>query len=351
MKKHLIEEEIRRIKRLIGESTKEVISEQLYPLLSKYLGKSLLGKMESSFGDDVVVNLEKLFGKGASSIMADAAGNAFILSRAGTKVPMTTIAGAVEAVAKGKMTAEEVSLLLPRTLKDGTEFRSVFTNELKNAKPKPTGTGTPKPNTSGTPKPNATGTPKPNSTGGFGKGFGTTVKADEMLKQIELDPVFSVLLKDPAKKKMITEWLQLNCNGVTQAQFLANTEKYLSRFPKGTDPKITNWFQKVIGVLGKGPMVLGAAKGAVGWALGILLLGVIVGGITGMDALRVIACRLSSTLCGWFNGGSSSVPGLGGGIPGLGGGNNNTNSGNNNGGGNTNSKRGALNDPNALPDN
>ena len=345
MKKHLIEEEIRRIKRLIGESTKEVISEQLYPLLSKYLGKSLLGKMESSFGDDVVVNLEKLFGKGASSIMADAAGNAFILSKAGTKVPMTTIAGAVEAVAKGKMTAEEVALLLPRTLKDGTEFRSVFTNELKNAKPKPNVSGT------GTPKPNTSGTPKPNSTGGFGKGFGTTVKADEMLKQIELDPVFSVLLKDPAKKKMITEWLQLNCNGVTQAQFLANTQKYLERFPKGTDPKITNWFQKVIGTLNKGGLVLGAAKGAVGWALGILLLMVIVGAITGMDALRMIACRLSSTLCGWFNGGGSGIPGVGGGNNNTNSGNNNTNSGNNNGGGNTNSKRGALNDPNALPDN
>jgi hypothetical protein len=347
MKKHLIEEEIRRIKRLLGESTKEVISEQLYPLLSKYLGKKLLTKMESSLGDDVVVNLEKLFGKGSSSIMADATGNAFILSRSGTRVPMTTIASAVEAVATGKMTAEEVSALLPRTLKDGTEFRSVFTNELKNAKPKPNLTGT----SAGTPKPNTSGTPKPNSTGGFGKGFGATVKADEMLKQIELDPVYSVLLKDPKKKKMIVEWLQLNCNGVTQAQFLANTEKYLERFPKGTDPKITNWFQKVIGTLNKGGLVLGAAKGAVGWALGILLLAVIVGGITGMDALRVIACRLSSTLCGWFNGGGSGVPGLGGGIPGLGGGNNSTNSGNNNSGGNTNSKRGALNDPNALPDN
>lgn len=344
MKKHLIEEEIRRIKRLIGESTKEVISEQVYPLLSKYLGKSLLGKMESSFGDDVVVNLEKLFSKGSSNIISDAAGNTFILSKVGTPYKMTTITAAIEAVTKGKMTAEEVSLLLPKTLKDGTEFRTVFTNELKNAKPKPTGTGTPKPNTSGT--------PKPNSTGGFGKGFGATVKADEMLKQIELDPVFSVLLKNPAKKKMITEWLQLNCNGVTQAQFLTNTEKYLSRFPlKGTDPKITNWFQKVIGALGKGPMVLGAAKGAVGWALGILLLAVIAGGITGMDALRVIACRLSSTLCGFFNGGSGGVPGLGGGNNNTNSGNNNTNSGNNNGGGNTNSKRGALNDPNALPDN
>ena len=335
MKKHLIEEEIRRIKRLLGESTKEVISEQLYPILSKYLGKRLLTKMESSFGDDVVVNLEKLFGKGASSILADATGEVFVLSRAGTKVPMSTISKAIDAVATGKMTAEEVSSLLPRTLKDGTEFRTVFTNELKNAKPKPkltgTGAGTPKPNTS------TTGTPKPKptiSSGGFGKGFGTTVMADEMLKQIEVDPVFSVLLKDPTKKKMIMEWLQLNCNGVTQAQFLTNTEKYLSRFPKGTDPKITNWFQKVIGGLNKGPQVYGAAKGAVGWALGILLLAVIAGGITGMDALRVIACRLSTTLCGWFNGGGS-VPSLGGGIPSLGGGNNNnTNSGNNNSGGN-----------------
>jgi TusA-related sulfurtransferase len=337
MKKHLIEEEIRRIKRLLGESTKEVISEQLYPILSKYLGKRLLTKMESSFGDDVVVNLEKLFGKGASSILADATGEVFVLSRAGTKVPMSTISKAIDAVATGKMTAEEVSLLLPRTLKDGTEFRTVFTNELKNAKPKPklTGAGAGTPNTSGTPKPNTSGTPKPNptiSSGGFGKGFGSTVMADEMLKQIEVDPIFSVLLKDPAKKKMIVEWLQLNCNGVTQAQFLTNTEKYLSRFPKGTDPKITNWFQKVVGGLNKGPQVYGAAKGAVGWALGILLLAVIAGGITGMDALRVIACRLSSTLCGWFNGGGSGIPSLGGGNNNNS--NSNNNSGNNNSGGN-----------------
>jgi hypothetical protein len=343
MKKHLIEEEIRRIKRLLGESTKELINENpLAKLLTKYLGGRLVNKMEASFGDDVVKNLESLFSKGATNIIADATGEVFILSRAGTRVPMSTISKSIDAVASGRMTADEISTLLPRTLKDGTEFRTIFTNELKNAKPKPKLTGTGTPNTSGTPK------PKPNATGGFGSNLGSKVMADDMLKLIEVDPVFSVLLKDPKKKKMIVEWLQLNCNGVTQAQFLTNTEKYLSRFPKGTDPKVSNWFNTVIGTLNKGGLVLGAAKGAVGWALGILLLAVIVGGITGMDALRVVACRLSSTLCGFFNGGSS-VPSLGGGIPSLGGGNSNSNSNNNSGG--TSSKRGALNDPNALPDN
>jgi hypothetical protein len=331
-KQHLIEAEIKRIKRLLTESNKQLINENpLAKLLTKYLGGRLVNKMESSFGDDVVRNIESLFSKGASSIIADATGEVFLLSRAGTRVPMSTISKSIDAVASGRMTAEEVSALLPRTLKDGTEFRTVFTNELKNAKPKPkiTGTSTATPNTTGAPK------PKPTiSSGGFGRNFGTKVMADDMLKQIEVDPIFSTLLKDPKKKKMIVEWLQLNCNGVTQEQFMANTEKYLSRFPKGTDPKISNWFQKVLGGLNKGPQVYVAAKGAVGWALGILLLAVIAGGITGMDALRVVACRLSSTLCGWFNGGGG-VPSLGGSLPNLGGGNdNNSNSGNNNSGGN-----------------
>lgn len=304
MKNVLLEEQLGRIKRLLKEkkteNTQTILSEQpIVPtLLKRFLGTKVVSKMETSFGDDVIKNLESLFAKSSANIIKDATGDVFILSRAGTKIPMKTISTGLDNVASGKMTADDLVKLLPSKLKDGTDFKVIVQNELKNAKPKTSGTS---------PKPSSTSPkPKPTSSGGFGSGFGNTVSPSEMMKQIELDPVFSKLLKDAEKKQMITEWVNLNCKNVTKEQFITNAEKYLSRFPAGTDKKMGSTFQKIIGYLKRGKDVKEGAMGMVYWGVGILIAMVVIGSITGMDALRIIACRMSSTLCQFFGGSGNS---------------------------------------------
>lgn len=302
MRNILLEEQLGRIKRLLkekkSENTQTILSEApIVPtLLKKFLGSRVVSKMETSFGDDVIKNLESLFAKSSANIIKDATGDVFILSRAGTKIPMKTISTGLDNVASGKMTADDLVKLLPSKLKDGTDFKTIIQNELKNAKPKPSSTP---------PKPSST-SPKPTSGKGFGSGFGNTVSPSEMMKQIELDPVFSKLLKDQEKRQMITEWVNLNCKNVTKEQFIINAEKYLSRFPAGTDKKMGSSFQKVITFLKRGKDVKEGAMGMVHWGVGILIGMVVIGSITGMDALRIIACRISSTLCQFFGGSGNS---------------------------------------------
>lgn len=161
MENNSIGENIPKIKKLVSRilrehiSNNEIVSEQVVPtLLKKYLGGNLLRKIETSMGDDVVRNLETLFAKGSTSIVTDAAGNVFLKSKSGLDVPMSTIQAAIKSVADGSFAADDIAKLLPRTLKDGTEFRSVFVAELKKAKPKPKVTA-PKP--APAPKPAAGG--------------------------------------------------------------------------------------------------------------------------------------------------------------------------------------------------
>lgn len=297
MKNNLLVEQLGRIKRLIKENKKEdsqILSEQPVPtILKKFLGGRVVSKLETSMGDDVIKNLETLFARSSPNFVKDVTGEIVILSRSGTKIPMKTISAALDNVANGRMKVDDVVKLLPTKLKDGTDFRVIIQNELKNAKPKPT---SPKP--SG-PKPSGSTTGR-----GFGSGFGNTVSPTEMLRQIELDPVFSKLLNNPEKKRMITEWINLNCKNVTKEQFLINAEKYLNRFPAETDKKMVGWFQKTLNILKRGKEVKDASMGGVYWGIGILIGLVVIGSITGMDALRIVACRLSSSLCGLVGGSS-----------------------------------------------
>jgi hypothetical protein len=294
MKNRLLEEQLGRIKRLIKENnelSEVVLTEQpvVPTLLRRFLGRGVVSKLETSMGDDVIKNLESLFARSSANFIKDGTGEVFLLSRAGTKIPMKTVSAAFDNVATGKMTADDLVKLLPSKLKDGTDFKVIIQNELKNAKPKPT-----------SPKPGSA--PKPRGGRGFGSNFKNTVTPAEMMKEIELDPVFSKLLNDPEKRRMITEWVNLNCKNVTKEQFILNAEKYLSRFPATVDKQVTNWFQRTIGFLKKGREAKDAAMGSVYWGMGILIMGVVVGGITGMDALRVVACRLSNTLCEFVGG-------------------------------------------------
>lgn len=150
MKNNLIEEDIIRIKKLINNVLKErfelikdenIISEApiIPTLLNKYLGKGVVSKLETSMGDDVIKNLEKLFVKSESSFTNNNLGKLVIKSANGTEVEMRTISAALEAVAKKKMSVDDVlKLLPPGKLQNGTDFATIFGTQLKKAKPKPT---------------------------------------------------------------------------------------------------------------------------------------------------------------------------------------------------------------------
>ena len=53
-------------------------------------------------------------------------GQNYLKSASGTEISMETIKKATQLVSSGVKTADEVALLLPRQLADGSEFRSVF---------------------------------------------------------------------------------------------------------------------------------------------------------------------------------------------------------------------------------
>jgi hypothetical protein len=102
--------------------------------LRRFIGNSV-DDLSRMFGDDALKRMESAVGKGignkANFVMKN--GEAFILSKSGTQVPLETINAALKAVADGKYKMDDIVQYLPRQLADGTEFRSVFAN----IKPKP----------------------------------------------------------------------------------------------------------------------------------------------------------------------------------------------------------------------
>ncbi len=102
--------------------------------LRRFIGNSV-DDLSRMFGDDALKRMESAVGMGignkANFVMKN--GEAFILSKSGTQVPLETINAALKAVADGKYKMDDIVQYLPRQLADGTEFRSVFAN----IKPKP----------------------------------------------------------------------------------------------------------------------------------------------------------------------------------------------------------------------
>jgi hypothetical protein len=163
MKNNLIEEDIARIKKLINNVLKErfesikdenIISEApiIPTLLNKFLGRKAVSNLETYWTDDAIRNLEVLFVKGQVNFAKNVLGKTVVKSASGAEVEMTTIAAAINAIAKKEKTLDEVINLLPRKLRDGTDFRTIFDTQLRKvrAKPKPKPVN---PGTSTTPKP------------------------------------------------------------------------------------------------------------------------------------------------------------------------------------------------------
>jgi hypothetical protein len=108
-------------------------------VITRFLGKKLVTKLEANYGDDAVKVLDNLFAAVESisgNIIAGADKKLYLVSASGKKWSMETIKQTIEGVASGKLPASDLALL-PKTLKDGQEFRKVFENQFKYGKPKP----------------------------------------------------------------------------------------------------------------------------------------------------------------------------------------------------------------------
>lgn len=122
------------VNRILKEhlSNSQIISENpIVPrLLNRFLGSNLVSRLESSMGDDVVRGLESLFISGERNII-QRGGVAYLKSASGSEIRMTQIQDAVELVLSGRRSADDVARFFPSKLEDGTEFRTIFTAELK----------------------------------------------------------------------------------------------------------------------------------------------------------------------------------------------------------------------------
>lgn len=115
------------ISNIVNETKQsELLSEQ-YQFLRKYFG-SVADDLIRKFDDRAVQNIESAVAKGLSNrsnyIVKN--GEIILLSKRGTEVPLETLNGALKAVADGRYTMEEILLVFPSQLADGTEFRSLF---------------------------------------------------------------------------------------------------------------------------------------------------------------------------------------------------------------------------------
>lgn len=130
-------------------------------IIGRLLGTKLVSKLEANYGDDAVRILDNLFAAAESrsgNIITGVDKKLYLVSASGKKWSMETIKKVIDGVASGKLPASDLELL-PKTLKDGQEFRKIIQNQFKYGKPKPVITDpaipTPKP---ATPKP---ATPNP----------------------------------------------------------------------------------------------------------------------------------------------------------------------------------------------
>ena len=125
----LTESDLTRIvRRVIKEQSlndKKLMSEQ-------YWLKNLFGTTADDlvrlFGDDAVKSFEMVLQKALqnSKNFVAKSGQNYLKSARGTEISMEAIKKAAQLVSSGAKTADEVAVLLPSKLADGSEFRSVF---------------------------------------------------------------------------------------------------------------------------------------------------------------------------------------------------------------------------------
>ena len=122
------------VKRVIKEQSlndKKLMTEQKW---LKNLFGSTVDDLVRLFGDDSVKSFEMVLSKALQNTKNFVAkgGQNWLKSSRGNEISIDTIKNATRLVATGVKTADEVAEILPRTLADGSEFRSVFQTSFKS---------------------------------------------------------------------------------------------------------------------------------------------------------------------------------------------------------------------------
>jgi hypothetical protein len=136
-------------------------------VIGRFFGKKLVSTLESRYGDDIIIILDRLFANAESrgSIITGVDKKLYLIAGNNKKWSMETIKNAINAVASGKLPPDTLDLL-PKTLKDGSTFRETLQNQLSRVKPKTA------------PKSKPQLQPKPSSTN---VGGATTILTEEQL--------------------------------------------------------------------------------------------------------------------------------------------------------------------------
>lgn len=117
-----------------GQLIKEV-----YKSIVKLLGRESAEALSKKYTDDSLKAFNNLFAKAVGKNIGGEGSAAFIKSASGMEVPVWVFQGIINK----KLAGESMEVVmkninqLPRYLADGTEFRTVFVNNLKSLKPRP----------------------------------------------------------------------------------------------------------------------------------------------------------------------------------------------------------------------
>jgi hypothetical protein len=120
---------------------------------------------------------------------------------------------------------------------------------------------------------------------------------DEVMKHIDVDPVFSAIMKaKKGSRELVENWIEVNLgDNVTPKEILSKVEVYFDRIATSPDAKTVTFSKRidqVIGLAKKGDEAWEGSKGAVKWGLTIGLIGVVVGAWTLKEFGGTLLCRL-----------------------------------------------------------
>ena len=209
-------------------------------IIGRLLGRKLVTKLEANYGDDAVRILDNLFAAAESrsgNIITGVDKKLYLVSSAGKKWSMETVKQVIDGVASGKLPASDLELL-PKTLKDGQEFRKIFQNQFKYGKPKPVVT------TPVTPK---LATPKPKPKPAASKAAELAASASNPFNKLGSIPKVSQEIKDEFVSLMNKRGIKINpkqLDGViseVQKSVNAEVRKVDKLF---ADPQFTKFLEK-----------------------------------------------------------------------------------------------------------
>ena len=153
---------------------------------------------------------------------------------------------------------------------------------------------------------------------GGGKGLASLsskASVDEVMKHIDVDPIFSGIMKaKKGSRELVEQWIETNIgDNVTPEAILGKVEVYFERLVQSPDVKTVTFSKRidqVIGLAKKGGEAWEGSKGSLKWGLTIALVGIVVGAWSLKDVLSSILCRLGFTKTNdWFGCASGSGSG------------------------------------------